>query len=730
MVFKMVITSIPDLNKKLNIFLFTYISLLVIILAFLLTFFFNSYAKKTYQISENSIRNKLSKFISSYEYQAISIASQPLLRNLLEADNKTIEIADTHSNSYYRLRRQIAVLIAKYKPDAIFEGIQVINRYTQTVFTQGSTSSTYKISIQLCYRDSILSYNKGNPCLGTWTFYISESKFIKNLLKNHIKISKIEKNNIPIDDLFSFEVMQVSQKTLPKIFFQLETPYIYIKYLISAVIALLFLSMIFLVRFILNIYKKNYFNYILQIHNHLTWNKFIPDEKYRESPSEISDLLHAVNKALAQKKIEAIENLAHDLNPPLKRLQEISYKVTDNHKQDIIKIHTQFYLAIKKLHEKKLENIDIKKSLFYCILSIYTEQFNHGIITLSSVGEYIFCRGSYSHFVRIISNIIENALKATLSIPSPKIIINLSIEKFMVKIDIQDNGEGISLQNIEKIFVDGESFTGSSGKGLSFCKRVIESWLGSITCVSRKNEGTNFCVQIPQSRAPFDYLNTVFYLKNTKFIIIDDEPQFHKIIINLIPQKQTLIHLHNLRQVKNFLATPFSRDAIFIIDYQFSECMNGIDIIKKYNLFGQAYMVSSSADYVKELYPEYRGSIPMISKGYINKVKFQLLKQIDAILVDDDTEILADATAIADIKSISLLALNNFLQLKMILHLLEKTTPITLDNHIDDILETGLEVGEKLYKDGFRELYLQSGEKMKRSRFFKKIFDKGDFFHE
>jgi signal transduction histidine kinase len=68
-----------------------------------------------------------------------------------------------------------------------------------------------------------------------------------------------------------------------------------------------------------------------------------------------------------------------------------------------------------------------------------------------------------------------------------------------IKIDIEDNGIGISEENINKLFIDfGKlednqqmNFQGT-GLGLSICKRIIEQMGGQVSVYSKINKGTTF----------------------------------------------------------------------------------------------------------------------------------------------------------------------------------------------------------------------------------------------
>ena len=69
-----------------------------------------------------------------------------------------------------------------------------------------------------------------------------------------------------------------------------------------------------------------------------------------------------------------------------------------------------------------------------------------------------------------------------------------------LKVEVQDSGEGIPPEHLEKIF-DPFFTTKEPGKGtglgLAICARIIDSFNGRITVRSTVGSGTSFCVWLP-----------------------------------------------------------------------------------------------------------------------------------------------------------------------------------------------------------------------------------------
>lgn len=100
---------------------------------------------------------------------------------------------------------------------------------------------------------------------------------------------------------------------------------------------------------------------------------------------------------------------------------------------------------------------------------------------------------------RVINNIISNSLKYH---ADRKLHINLRVkdEGDFIRIEMEDNGKGISKNDLPNIFtrlyradVSRNSATGGSGIGLAIVKKIIEDHGGRIWAESKEGVGTNMC---------------------------------------------------------------------------------------------------------------------------------------------------------------------------------------------------------------------------------------------
>ena len=99
-------------------------------------------------------------------------------------------------------------------------------------------------------------------------------------------------------------------------------------------------------------------------------------------------------------------------------------------------------------------------------------------------------------FKQVLENLIQNSINAAKD--NFVIKISTSFTDSIINISIQDNGYGIDVKNINKIFKP--YFTksrGGTGLGLAIVKRIIESHGGSIDVESQVDVGTTFNLSFP-----------------------------------------------------------------------------------------------------------------------------------------------------------------------------------------------------------------------------------------
>ena len=124
--------------------------------------------------------------------------------------------------------------------------------------------------------------------------------------------------------------------------------------------------------------------------------------------------------------------------------------------------------------------------------------FKENYIVFSSEFKDLQVRIDRTQMVRIITNLIKNALEACELIKEPKVQVIIEKKKKEVLISVIDNGEGISKELKNKIFEPKfTTKTSGMGLGLGMVKNLVDSYDGRISVRSKIDTGTTFSIAFP-----------------------------------------------------------------------------------------------------------------------------------------------------------------------------------------------------------------------------------------
>ena len=125
--------------------------------------------------------------------------------------------------------------------------------------------------------------------------------------------------------------------------------------------------------------------------------------------------------------------------------------------------------------------------------------FNEEYLQFESEEEEIITVMDRTQLVRIITNLVKNAIQAIPDEQAEKSIV-VTVKRFEnnVTISVKDNGIGIELENREHIFEPKFTTKNSGmGLGLGIIKNIIENYKGTITFETEYGKGTTFIVSLP-----------------------------------------------------------------------------------------------------------------------------------------------------------------------------------------------------------------------------------------
>lgn len=133
------------------------------------------------------------------------------------------------------------------------------------------------------------------------------------------------------------------------------------------------------------------------------------------------------------------------------------------------------------------------------VVDLTLDIFNEDYIVFESDEAQIISKMDRSQLVRIVNNLVKNAIQAIPEYQFKKEIIVSVIKKdFNVLILVTDNGTGIDDETSGRIF-EPKFTTKSSGMGLGLgiIKNIVENYKGTITFETVLGKGTTFTVSLP-----------------------------------------------------------------------------------------------------------------------------------------------------------------------------------------------------------------------------------------
>ncbi|MFD2100341.1 sensor histidine kinase [Flagellimonas iocasae] len=133
------------------------------------------------------------------------------------------------------------------------------------------------------------------------------------------------------------------------------------------------------------------------------------------------------------------------------------------------------------------------------IVKLALEIFNEDYIHFITDEEEIIAKLDRTQLIRVITNLVKNAIQAVPEVESPRILVTVAKEGQQVKISVADNGVGISDEVKHRVF-EPKFTTKSSGTGLGLgmVKNIVENYGGTITFTSKEGKGTVFTIRFPK----------------------------------------------------------------------------------------------------------------------------------------------------------------------------------------------------------------------------------------
>ena len=216
------------------------------------------------------------------------------------------------------------------------------------------------------------------------------------------------------------------------------------------------------------------------------------EQAWREMAKQVA---HEIKNPLTPMRL-TVQSFERKFNPVDPQIHE---KVEEYSKTLIQQIDTMSSIAsafsnFAEMPAQQNETLNVVK-----IVKLALDIFNKDYIHFLSEEKQIIARLDRTQLIRVITNLVKNAIQAVPDVDSPRILVSMATEDNFVKIMVADNGIGISEENRDKIFEPKfTTKTSGMGLGLGMVKNIVETYKGTIDFTSQPNKGTVFTVKFPK----------------------------------------------------------------------------------------------------------------------------------------------------------------------------------------------------------------------------------------
>ncbi len=216
------------------------------------------------------------------------------------------------------------------------------------------------------------------------------------------------------------------------------------------------------------------------------------EEAWREMAKQVA---HEIKNPLTPMRL-TVQSFQRKFDP---KDPELATKLDDYSKTMIQQIDTMSAVAsafsnFASMPAQQNETLDVVQ-----VVDLALDIFNENYVYLQSEEITIMAKMDRTQLIRIITNLVKNAIQAIpKSQPEKRIIVKLERQNNAVLISVCDNGTGIEGQNFERIFEPKFTTKNSGmGLGLGIIKNIIENYNGTLTFESTPGHATTFTVKLP-----------------------------------------------------------------------------------------------------------------------------------------------------------------------------------------------------------------------------------------
>jgi signal transduction histidine kinase len=455
---------------------------------------------------------------------------------------------------------------------------------------------------------------------------------------------------------------------------------------------------------------------LIEAINHGETNDKLKIQEFVQIQNVFLDALHSARSI--QKEKEAFEvkakyvslarQVAHDIRSPLSVLKFLNLKDRDfsRHLKSAIKRIDEVASSLLNTDKDVVSNLTpLPVNLYFSLFAIIKEkdvEFSNSIHFQQEVSSReLYSLIEESFLKNALSNLINNCKEAFLQ----RNIVTLRLycqDDLMNILEVEDYGCGIPETIQDKVFT--ENFTTKkygNGLGLSSLKLGLAQYNATVSFNSVEGK-TTFKISIPKAEAPASFFTSLNVFPFSRIVVLDDDESIFSLIRSqFVKFEKEIIFFKEFSLFKDWLE--ISNDVFFLFCDQNLGELKGTEIIPE--LPRNCVPVLMTSDLTHGIVHDCMElNTTTLSKDHISLISI-LSEEIKVVLIDDDKYVRSAWEGFFNSLNVQFVAFENFDQFRNTN--IDSNAHIFIDSYLSSI-DRGETIAEKLFEDGYRELYITS----------------------
>lgn len=218
------------------------------------------------------------------------------------------------------------------------------------------------------------------------------------------------------------------------------------------------------------------------------------EQAWREMAKQVA---HEIKNPLTPMRL-TVQSFERKFNPndPSVETKVKEYSKTLIQQIDTLSSIASAFSSFADMPAQQNETLNVVK-----IVKLALDIFNEDYIHFIADEKEIVAKLDRTQLIRVVTNLVKNAIQAVPDVASPRILVSVSSEKEYIKISVADNGIGIADDVKDKVFEPKFTTKNSGmGLGLGMVKNIVETYKGDIKFTSQYGKGTVFTVRFPKEQ--------------------------------------------------------------------------------------------------------------------------------------------------------------------------------------------------------------------------------------